>query len=191
MGPGGPGKENRMKKETSAKEIAYAAILTALSMIFSYVETLFPIAIGIPGAKIGLANLVVLTGLYFLNPVEVFCISISRIFMTALLFGNMSSLIYSLAGGILSFAIMRLCMLSHKFTMTGVSVAGAVSHNVAQCVVAALVVQEAKLFFYLPVLLIVGVIAGLIIGILGQKCLPYVRKTFSQTGKNTDKPQSE
>lgn len=180
-----------MKKETSAKEIAYAAILTALSMIFSYVETLFPIAIGIPGAKIGLANLVVLTGLYFLNPVEVFCISVSRIFMTALLFGNMSSLIYSLAGGILSFAIMRLCMLSHKFTMTGVSVAGAVSHNVAQCVVAALVVQEAKLFFYLPVLLIVGVIAGLIIGILGQKCLPYVRKTFSQTGKNTDKPQSE
>lgn len=183
------GKEDR--RNTSAKKIAYASILTSLSMIFSYVESLFPISIGIPGMKIGLANLVLLTGLYFLKPGEVFCISMARILITAFLFGNMSSLIYSLAGGIFSFLIMRLCILMRKFTMTGVSIAGAAVHNIAQCVVAALVVQESKILFYLPVLLLCGAMSGLLIGLIGKRCLPFLSVPFSQNGKSKDKSLSE
>ena len=95
-----------MKKASAAKRIAYLGMLTALAMIMSYVESLIPIGLGIPGIKIGLANLVVLTGLYYLKPQEVILVSVTRILLIGLLFGNGVSVIYSLAGGVVSFFVM-------------------------------------------------------------------------------------
>ena len=83
-------------------------MLTALAMIFSYVEVLIPVSFGIPGIKLGLANLVVLTGLYYLRPGEVLAVSVSRILLMGFLFGSGMSIVYSLAGGLLSFAVSRI-----------------------------------------------------------------------------------
>lgn len=154
---------------TASRKIALCAMLMALAMIFSYVEALIPINFGVPGIKLGIANLIVVIGLFFLPPAEVLMISIARILLMGYLFGNGMSILYSLAGGLLSFFVMLLLKKIKGFSMTGVSIAGAVAHNVAQICVAAYVVQNTKLFYYLPVLLIAGVITGTLIGILSGR----------------------
>ena len=148
---------------TASRKIALCAMLMALAMIFSYVEVLIPINLGVPGIKLGIANLVVVVGLFFLPAGEVLMISVARILLRGYLFGNVMSILYSLAGGLLSFLVMLLLKHIKGFSITGVSIAGGVTHNVAQICVAALVVQNRKLFYYLPALLVAGVITGMLI----------------------------
>lgn len=154
---------------TASRKIALCAMLMALAMIFSYVEVLIPINLGVPGIKLGIANLVVVVGLFFLPAGEVLMISVARILLMGYLFGNGMSILYSLAGGLLSFLVMFLLKHIKGFSITGVSIAGGVTHNVAQICVAALVVQNCKLFYYLPALLVAGVITGMLIGILSDR----------------------
>lgn len=158
------------------KRIAYAGMLTALALIFSYVETLLPVSFGVPGIKLGLANLIVITGIYFMRPTDVFGIMVARIFLASFMFGNMAALIYSLVGGILSFAVMLLLSRRKRLSMIGVSMAGGVSHNIGQILVAMYVVENANLLYYLPILCISGVLTGMLIGYIGKKCLPLIRK---------------
>lgn len=158
-----------------AKKVAYSAMLVALAMIFSYVEALIPFSFGIPGIKLGLANLVVVIGLFFLKPGQVFGILITRIVLLAFLFGNMASLLYSLAGGILSFCVMLLLKKCKGFSITGISMAGGVSHNVGQLVVAACVVENIHVFYYMPALLVAGLITGMLIGIVGQRVCHHLQ----------------
>lgn len=158
------------------KRIAYAGMLTALALIFSYVETLLPVSFGVPGIKLGLANLIVITGIYFMRPTDVFGVMVARIFLASFMFGNMAALIYSLVGGILSFAVMLLLSRRKRLSMIGVSMAGGVSHNIGQILVAMYVVDNANLLYYLPILCISGVLTGMLIGYIGKKCLPLIRK---------------
>lgn len=111
-------------------------MLVALAMIFSYVESLIPINLGVPGIKLGVANLVTVTGLYILAPMEVFVVVILRVLLVGFMFGNGMSILYSLAGGILSFLVMLLLKRIKGFSMIGVSIAGGVSHNIGQIAVA-------------------------------------------------------
>lgn len=152
-----------------SRKVSYGAMLVALAMVFSYVESIIPINFGIPGIKPGIANLVTVTGLYFLTPCEVFIVLVMRIVLTGFMFGNGMSIIYSLAGGILSFIIMYILKKTEGFSIVGVSIAGGVSHNTGQIMVAALVVQNIKIVYYLPVLLIAGTITGLLIGIISMR----------------------
>lgn len=152
-----------------SRKVASCGILVALAMIFSYVEVLIPISFGVPGLKLGVANLVVVAGLYFLKPREVLVISVIRILLMSWMFGNGMSLIYSLAGGLLSFMVMVLIKEKFGFGIIGVSIAGGVSHNVGQLLAAACVVQNTKILYYFPVLLIAGVITGALIGTLASK----------------------
>jgi len=158
------------------KRIANSAMLVALALIFSYVEVLIPFSFGIPGIKLGLANLVVVTGLFILKPSEVFGILLTRIILVAFLFGNMSSLIYSLSGGILSFCVMLLLKRCKGFSITGISIAGGISHNIGQLVVAAIVVESVSVFYYMPVLMISGLVTGMLIGIVGQRVHKIIGK---------------
>ena len=160
---------------TASRKIALCAMLMAIAMIFSYVEVLIPINLGVPGIKLGIANLVVVVGLFFLPAGEVLMISVARILLMGYLFGNGMSILYSLAGGLLSFLVMLLKHIK-GFSITGVSIAGGVTHNVAQICVAALVVQNRKLFYYLPALLVAGVITGMLIGILSDRILSAVKR---------------
>lgn len=159
-----------------ANKVAYSSMLVALAMIFSYVEVLIPFSFGIPGIKLGLANLVVVIGLFFLKPSQVFGILVVRIVLSAFMFGNMSSLIYSLAGGILSFIVMLLLKRIKGFSMTGISMAGGVSHNVGQLLVAAAVVENMHVFYYMPVLLVAGLVTGMLIGMVGQRVYKYIER---------------
>lgn len=143
-----------------------SAMMTALALIFSYVEMLMPINLGIPGIKLGLANLVVLMAIYRLGGGYGLAIDLARIFLSALLFGNVSAMIYSLAGGLLSFAVMYLLYRTGLFSPIGVSLAGGVTHNIGQLTVAALVTWTGKIFLYLPVLMIAGFVTGAILGTL-------------------------
>lgn len=151
--------------------VAVFGVFTALALIFSYVELLIPINFGIPGAKLGLANLVIIIVLYKTDWKEALLLSVVRIVLAGFLFGNLFGILYSLAGGILSLAVMALLKRSGAFSIIGVSMAGGVSHNVGQLIMAMLVVETYAVGYYLPVLLIAGLITGTLIGIAGREVL--------------------
>jgi len=149
-------------------------MLTALSMIFAYIETLIPLSFGIPGVKLGLANLVVLTGLYFMPAGWVFLVLVLKVTLVSFLFGNFSMLIYSMAGGVLSFLVMLAAKKSNGFSIIGVSIAGGVSHNIGQLAVAVLVVESMAPLSYLPILMIAGAAAGAVIGMAADRVRKHI-----------------
>lgn len=163
---------------TPGRRVALDGILVALAMIFSYMETFIPFNFGVPGIKLGLANLVVLLGLTFLPAVDVLLISLVRIFLSSLLFGNVMSLWYSLAGGLLSFAAMYLLSRRDDISLIGMSMTGGVLHNVGQVITAAIVVRTLQLTGYLPVLLVAGLVTGAIIGTLAKLLMPRVQNAL-------------
>ncbi len=156
--------------------LALCGMLTAAALVFSYVEALIPINFGIPGIKLGLANLVVLAGLYRMKPGEVLMISMARILAVGFLFGSGMSIIYSLAGGLISFCVMLLLIRSGHFSMIGISIAGGVSHNIGQLLIAALVVKTLALAWYLPALMIAGLISGTLMGIVTEHVLSRMKR---------------
>ena len=159
-----------------AKRAAYCAMLTALAMIFGYVEALIPFNFGIPGVKLGLANLVIVVALYLLPAHQVFFIQLARIVVVSFLFGNLSMMLYSLAGGLLSFLVMSLLKKAGGFSVIGVSIAGGVTHNIGQLIVAMLVVQNMKIAYYASVLMIAGLITGGLIGMLAQRIQLHINQ---------------
>lgn len=163
---------------TPGRRVALDGILVALAMIFSYIETFIPFNFGVPGIKLGLANLVVLLGLTFLPAVDVLLVSVVRIVLSSLLFGNVMSLWYSLAGGLLSFLCMWLLTRREGYSIIGISMAGGVMHNVGQVITAAIIVKTIQLTWYLPVLLVAGLVTGLIIGSLARLLMPRVQKAL-------------
>ena len=152
-------------------KVAYLGVFLALALICSYVESLIPFYFGIPGVKLGLTNIVVVLMLYCVGTKEAFLISMLRIVLSGFLFGNMFSILYSLAGGILSFLVMYLLKSTRKFGVLPISVSGGVFHNVGQLVVAAAVVENYNIFYYMPVLLVAGIITGFLVGIAAQEMI--------------------
>ena len=155
--------------------VAYFGVFTALALIFSYVETLIPINFGIPGVKLGLANLVIVIALYKMKLTEVYLLSVVRVLLSGFIFVNYFSIIYSLAGGLLSLTVMALLKKSKGFSVMGISVAGGVFHNVGQLIVAMLVVETFSVGYYFPVLLVAGLITGLVIGIVSAEMLKRIK----------------
>lgn len=150
-----------------AKKTAYMGMLVALAFIFSYIESLIPVNVGIPGIKVGLANMVTIVTLYTIGAAPAVVLSLVRIVLTGFTFGNLAMMMYSLGGGMLSLLVMVIARKTKLFSITGVSVLGAVFHNIGQIIVAAIVVENSSLFYYLPVLLISGVVFGVVIGMVG------------------------
>lgn len=161
-----------------SKRVAKCGLLIALAMVFSYVEVLIPFNFGIPGIKLGLANLIVVVGFYSMKTTDVIAVSLVRIFLSGLLFGNLMSILYSLSGGILSIIVMLLLKRLHRFSIVGVSIAGGVFHNIGQIIVAMLILENFAVAVYLPPLLIAGTITGMLIGILAIRMLPVIKKVM-------------
>lgn len=145
----------------SAKKISYIAILSALAIVFGYIESLFPAA-PIPGIKLGLSNIVILFAIYRLDKSSAFFIMLIKVLVTSLLFSGLNVFLYSFAGGLLSLATM--IAFKKLFSEIGVSMIGGVAHNLGQLLVAGLLMQTSAVFVYLPALLISGVIVGFITG---------------------------
>ncbi len=158
------------------RKIAYLGLLIALAFIFSYVESLIPVHSGIPGAKLGLANLVIIVALYTLNDGDAFLLSMIRIVLTGFTFGSMAAMLYSLAGGIMSLLVMVAAKRTKRLTLTGVSVLGGIFHNVGQILMAIVVLDTPSLVYYLPVLLLAGSLSGVAIGVLGAAVTKRIRK---------------
>ena len=153
------------------KKITVLGLCVALAMILSYIESILPVFVGIPGAKLGLPNMVIVLLLYLIGAKEAVCVNILRILLSGFLFGNLFSILYSLAGGLLSLAVMVILKKRGSFSVFGVSMAGGVFHNVGQLIVAMLVVETFSVAYYVPVLLIAGVITGFIIGVVANEML--------------------
>ena len=150
---------------------AYFGVFTSLALILSYVETLIPISFGIPGIKLGLANLVIVIVLYTYGGKEAFLLSVTRILLSGFLFGNLSMILYSMAGGVFSLAIMVLLRRTGGFSIQGVSIAGGVFHNIGQLLLAMMIVETYQVWYYFPVLLVSGLVTGLLIGIVSSEVL--------------------
>ena len=159
-------------------KIAYWGVFLALALVCSYVESLIPISFGIPGVKLGLTNIVVILMLYTIGAKDAILISVLRIILAGFMFGNAFSIIYSLTGGILSFVVMLLLKNTGKLKILSVSVAGGISHNVGQLIVAALVVENYNILFYVPVLIIAGIITGFLIGLLAGEIVLRIGNRF-------------
>ena len=150
------------------RKIARMGLLVALAMILSYVESLIPAFVAVPGVKVGLANIVVIFALYTLGPVEALTVSLLRVILSSFLFGSVLSLLYSLSGALLSLGVMIVMKKLKIFSTLVVSVTGGVLHNVGQILVACLVLETDVLLYYLPVLILSGVVTGAVIGIIGS-----------------------
>ena len=148
------------------KQVALTGVLIALALVLSYLESLVPMSFAVPGVKLGLPNLVIVFALYRLRPSVAAAISLLRVLLVAVLFGSALSLAYSAAGAVFSFLVMCLLKRFGRFGCTGVSVAGAVAHNLAQIVTAALLLETSSLAWYFPVLCVSGTLAGIVIGLL-------------------------
>lgn len=151
----------------TGKKVAQYGLLVALAMVLSYIEAQMPAFFMVPGMKLGLTNVVVLVALYRMRNRDALLINGVRIVLVALTFGNTFSMLYSLAGGALSFLAMLAGKLSKAFSVVGVSVLGGVAHNIGQILVAIAVLENGNLAYYLPFLLISGLGAGVLVGVLG------------------------
>ena len=157
------------------KRLTTLGLLMALAFVLSYVEYLLPLNIGIPGAKVGLANLVVMVALYSIGSKDAFLLSFVRVLLVGFTFGNMAMMLYSMAGAALSFLAMFLFKRTKLFTATGVSVIGGVFHNVGQIIVAIFVLDTASLIYYLPFLIIIGTVSGVVIGIISSMIITRIK----------------
>lgn len=153
-------------KNKAAETAAKYAVMTSLALVLSFVEALIPINPGIPGAKLGLANLVTVFALYIMGPMPAAAVSILRILLSGLLFGNVFAVFYSLAGFLTSFLTMLLLKKTGMFGLIPVSAVAGAMHNLGQIILAYALAGPA-VFAYFPYLLLCGIAAGIIIGILG------------------------
>lgn len=161
-----PDAPDRVSGQRFLKRVPYLGMALALALICSYVEALIPVPIGIPGVKLGLTNIVVVIVLYLGDVRDGACVSIARVLLAGFFFGSLYSILYSLAGAVLSLLVMAGLKRTGQLHLISVSAAGGVAHNVGQFLVAALVVENYRILYYLPVLFLVGMLTGVLIGIV-------------------------
>jgi heptaprenyl diphosphate synthase len=160
----------------NSKKISLYGMFIALAFIFSYIESLIPIPFPVPGIKLGLANLVIIIALYGIGNKEALVLSVVRIVLVGLTFRSPSTLLFSFAGGLLSWLLMVIFRKLKIFSMVGVSIIGGIGHNVGQISVAILYVNNPGLIYYLPLLMISGLVSGTLIGILGAVTINRLQK---------------
>lgn len=158
------------------KKVAFLGISIALAMILSFVESQIPALVAIPGIKVGLPNLVMVFLLYRIGWKETVIVSIIRIILVSMLFGNIQTLTFSIAGAAVSLISMILLKKLNWFSCIAVSITGGVFHNVGQIIAACLWTQTAEVALYLPVLLVSGTIAGAVIGLIAGMLVKRLEK---------------
>lgn len=163
-------KKNRIKK------IVFLGFCTAVALILSYIEALLPpIYAAVPGIKMGLPNIMILFMLYRFSFKEAAAVSLVRIFLVALLFGNAMSLIYSICGAALSLLVMVFLKKLDRFSEVGVSITGGIFHNLGQILAAMVLLETAEIGYYMIVLTVSGTIAGILVGIAASLVLKYMK----------------
>jgi len=161
--------------DSSAQFVARVALMASLALIFSYVEAIIPYNPGIPGVKLGIANVVTVIALYRYSWREAVSVSIIRIIIAGLLFNGVFGMFYSLAGAVISLIGMIGLKRTGLFSVIGVSMAAGVLHNLGQLLMACALIEDLRMFFYFPVLLFSGTAAGILVGIISVTILRVVK----------------
>lgn len=157
-----------------AKKTALMGMCIALALVLGWLESLVPVVPPVSGIKLGLANLVSIFLLYRMGYKEASVVALLRVLLAGILFGNFSMMLYSLAGAFLSILLMSILKATAKFSLVSVSIAGGIAHNLGQLIVAAIIVENGVLFYYLPVLILAGAISGALIGLLGAFLVKHI-----------------
>lgn len=165
-------------KNIKTYKLCQLGFLLAFSLILSYIESILSFDFAVPGVKLGLANSCSVILLYMGGFPDAFAVNILRVLISGFLFGNLSMIIYSLAGAVISLLSMYILKKTNLFSIIGVSIVGGVMHNIAQCIVASLVVSNLSIFVYFPVLLVAGAIAGIVIGYISKLLIPYLSRLW-------------
>lgn len=166
----------RQVQRSRSQIVAHVALMASLALIFSYVEAIIPYNPGIPGVKLGIANIVTVIALYKFGWKDAAAVSVIRIVVAGLLFNGLFGMLYALAGAAISFAGMVVLKRTGLFSITGISMAGGVLHNLGQLLVAAALIEDLRIFFYFPVLLFSGIISGIAIGVAATLILRALKK---------------
>lgn len=160
-----------------SKKIAFLGLCTALALILAYVEVMMqPLFPSIPGIKMGLPNVIIVFLLYRQGPAFAAGVSLVRILLVSILFGNAMTFLYSLAGAVLSLLVMILLRRFNLMSTVGVSVAGGVTHNLGQILMAMVLLETAELGYYMVVLTVTGIVAGILVGLCGAFLIKKVPK---------------
>ncbi len=173
----------RSEPMTKTKKMILLSILISQALVLNLIERAIPVPIPVPGVKLGLANVISLFTIIVFGLKETVTVVLLRTFLSSVFGGGMSSFFYSLAGGLLSALIMSFMYIKHKniFSIPAISVVGAIFHNIGQISVASLVISNIHLFYYLPFLLISGVITGIVIGFTVQFSINPLMKVLKIT----------
>ncbi len=162
------------------RRIAYIGVLTSMALILSYFERMLPPPVPIAGVKFGLANIVILVSLYILSNKDAFAIMLIKVFCVGFFFsGVVTSIFFSLLGGLLSFISMLLFKKTKLFSIVGVSMIGGVMFNVGQIIASYFFVSNISIFYYLPVLLFFGLTSGFLTGIIGHYTITSLKNNIS------------
>lgn len=163
--------------------ISMYAMYTALAFVFSYIESLIPLSIGIPGVKPGFANIVILLVVCSSGHItDAYSIAVIRVVLTGLTYGNLSTMIYALAGTLLATTSMLISKNSGLLSTTGISIIGGIAHNIGQLIAAIIMLSTAGLIYYLPVLVISGLVTGMVTGIITDKCIKHLGRHAHNPG---------
>jgi len=160
--------------------ITQLGMLLALALVLSYLETLIPIMVAVPGVKIGLANIITIFLLYRMNSRSTFLFMSVRVVLSGLLFSGVSGILFSFSGGVFCILIMSLLKRFSVFSILGVSMAGAIFHNIGQIIIAVFVMENIHIAYYLPVLCVFGTLSGLLTGYLSYNIMKRYNKLISK-----------
>ena len=166
------------RKKFSTRTLVFISVLVAQGMILSFIESMLPIPFFVPGAKLGLANIITLTAIYMLTFKQATAVVLLRVILTAATFGSLSTFLYSFAGGVFSLLIMAavLKVFRNDISLIGVSVLGAVAHNMGQLMVATFMIHNILMLSYLPLLLIAAVPTSIFVGIVARILINYLER---------------
>lgn len=164
------------------RKLVLLSLFVAIALMLNYFERFIPIAITIPGVKLGLSNVVSLVALSMFTFPEVLSLVILRTLLASMFYGSISALMFSMAGGVLSLIVMSLLFRfrGKGLSTVGVSVAGALGHNVGQVSVAVIILKSAAIYAYLPILLVSGVVTGILIGVVGERTIKLMMAHYGK-----------
>ena len=168
--------------EKSIRKLCYLSLFCAIAIVLSYIESLFPLYLGVPGAKIGLANVVTFTLLLCFGFKEAMVVTILRIMIVAITFTNLYMFLYSLAGGILSLLMMFIFNKTKLFSHLIISMMGGVFHNIGQLLVAMYFFSSSVFIYYLPYLMLFGILSGIGIGMIGELIYLKIGQRITKMG---------
>lgn len=167
--------ENKIQ-QNSVKKVAICGLFVALAMIFSYVESLLPIPFPFPGMRLGFANIAVISILYTYGERDAFSVNLIRIILMAMIFGNLHSFLFSISGGLSSLVVMTILRKIPKFSIIGVSLAGGVTHNIVQIILAIFILGSVSIGYLLPIFMILGIVTGIICGIVAKIFIRHIQR---------------